>query len=266
VLFDNGNTAACTNPTNTSTFTLSSASRVTALKLWVNTNISGQTLSYSLLTSGGTSLSTGAMTKGSCDTYQTNWCQFTATVNVTLQAGTYSVKSSATATCSNSGSNNIGMVIVQGCAAGSTGTGGAGGMGGTAGSGGTAGIGGTAGSGGTAGIGGTAGSGGTAGIGGGGGSAGTTGATLNRSCNATTVSICIDYKSFPANHDWTQEQSGCTTLGGVWATTLCSGTYCGTCTILGGLGASIAEHYATGCTASLQTACVQQSGGIYTAY
>jgi hypothetical protein len=106
--------------------------------------------------------------------------------------------------------------------------------------------------------------GGSAGLAGVAGSAGATGATINRSCNATT--ICIDYISYPADHVWTQEQSGCSTMGGTWVNALCSGTYCGTCTYLGGLGASLASHYTTACGAgsNLQATC-EQGGGIYTA-
>jgi hypothetical protein len=37
-------------------------------------------------------------------------------MNMSLAAGTYTVRSSAVATCSNSGTNNIGMVAVKGCA------------------------------------------------------------------------------------------------------------------------------------------------------
>ena len=115
VLFDNGNTAACTNPTDTSVFTLSSASTVTSLRLWTNTNISGQTVTYTLVGPTGTTLSSGPTTKGGCDPYQTNWCEFMVTMNMTLPAGTYTVKSSAMATCANSGSNNVGQVTVKGC-------------------------------------------------------------------------------------------------------------------------------------------------------
>jgi hypothetical protein len=117
VLFDNGNSFACTNPTDTSIFTLSSPSTVTSLRLWVNTNISGQTVSYTLLGPTASVLGSGPTTKGGCDPYQTNWCEFLANMNISLPAGTYTVKSSAAATCSNSGSNNVGMVVVRGCLA-----------------------------------------------------------------------------------------------------------------------------------------------------
>ena len=118
VLFDNGNTAACTLPTDTSVFTLTSAATVTSLRLWTNTTISGQTVSYTLLGPTGTTLGAGPTTKGGCDPYQTNWCEFLVSLNMTLLPGTYTVKSSAVATCANSGSNNVGMVTVKGCAAG----------------------------------------------------------------------------------------------------------------------------------------------------
>jgi len=117
VLFDNGNIAACTNPTDTSVFALGSAAKVTSLRLWVNTNISGQTVSYTLLGPTGAVLSAGPTAKGGCDPYQKNWCEFLVALDMTLAAGTYTVKSSAVATCSNSGSNNIGMVAVRGCLA-----------------------------------------------------------------------------------------------------------------------------------------------------
>jgi hypothetical protein len=227
-LFNNGNTAACTTLTNTSRFTLALASRVTALKLWVNTASSGASLSYTLSGSTGV-VSTGAMTTGSCDPYQSNWCEFSATLDVTLPAGTYTVNSSAAATCSNSGSNNVGFVAVLGCAAGSTGAGGSGAMGGGTGAGGAAGLG------------------------------GVVGGAGNRSCAGT--SFCVDYVSFPANYDWTLVQNACSSGSGTLVTTLCSGTYCGTCTVPGGLGSSIATHYLSGC-ANAQATC----GGTYTPY
>jgi hypothetical protein len=117
VLFDNGNIAACTNPTNTSVFALSAPSTVTYLRLWTNTTISGPTVTYTLLDSAGTVLASGPTTKGGCDPYQTNWCEFLVTTNLSLSAGTYTVKSSAAATCANAGSNNVGHVMVKGCAA-----------------------------------------------------------------------------------------------------------------------------------------------------
>jgi hypothetical protein len=118
-LFNNGNTAACTLPTDTSTFTLSTTSTVTYIRLWENTTISGQSVTYQLLNSSGTVLSSGPTTKGGCDPYQTNWCEFLVNMNMTLSAGSYTVKSSAKAICANSGSNNLGQVIVKGCAGGS---------------------------------------------------------------------------------------------------------------------------------------------------
>jgi hypothetical protein len=115
-LFDNGNTGACTTPTNTSVFTLSSTSTVTSLRLWINTTLSGQTVSYTLLNAAGTTLGSGPTIKGGCDPYQTNWCEFLVTLNMTLQPGTYTVKSSAVATCANSGSKSVGFIAVKGCA------------------------------------------------------------------------------------------------------------------------------------------------------
>jgi hypothetical protein len=116
-LFDNGNTAACATPADTSTFTLSTTSTVTTIRLWENTTISGQSVSYQLLNSSGTLLSSGPTSKGGCDTYQTNWCEFLVNMNMTLPPGSYTVKSSAKAICANSGSNDLGQVIVRGCAA-----------------------------------------------------------------------------------------------------------------------------------------------------
>jgi hypothetical protein len=97
----------------------------------------------------------------------------------------------------------------------------------------------------------------SAGVGGLAGSAGATGGTVSRSCAGST--FCVDYISFPANYDWSLVQSACTSGSGTLVTTLCAGTYCGTCTIPGGLGASIASHYTTGCD-SAQAAC----GGTFT--
>jgi hypothetical protein len=73
-------------------------------------------VTYQLLNSAGTLLSSGPTTKGGCDPYQTNWCEFLVSLNLSLPAGTYTVKSSAVATCANSGSNNVGHVQVKGCA------------------------------------------------------------------------------------------------------------------------------------------------------
>jgi len=72
-------------------------------------------VTYTLLGPTGNTISAGLTTKGGCDPYQTWWCEFLASPDVALAAGTYTVKSSAVATCANSGSSNVGMVTVRGC-------------------------------------------------------------------------------------------------------------------------------------------------------
>jgi len=231
VLFDNGNTSACTSPTDTSEFTLSATSRVTALKIWVDTSVAGSSLQYLLLNSSNSLLSSGALTEVSCDTYQSNWCQLVAYVSLTLPAGSYSLRNSAVATCSNSGSSGVGFIIVEGCIGGSAGTGGAAGTGGT---------------------GGSSGSGGTMVAG-----------TANRYCD--TPAVCLEYKNYPNTHAFTEEQTMCSQMGGSLATGLCSGTFCGTCLWNIAPGITSSARYKTPCPPTLSSIC-SQAGATYTAY
>ena len=116
-LFSNWNGAACTSPTNSSTFTLGTRSNVTSLALWVDTSVAGANLSYTLTGPSGP-VSSGPLTKGACEPYQKQWCTLSANLSKVLAAGTYTVRSSATSTCSNVGSANVGFVWVMGCAGG----------------------------------------------------------------------------------------------------------------------------------------------------
>jgi hypothetical protein len=115
-IFDNWNTAACSPLTDTSSFTLGASTFVTSLDLWISTTVAGADLQYSLSGAGMSPLS-GLLDKGSCDPIQSAWCTLSARLSKTLAAGTYTIKISSQAICSNVGSGNAGFVRVLGCAA-----------------------------------------------------------------------------------------------------------------------------------------------------
>jgi hypothetical protein len=232
-LFDNGNVAACTHPTDTSTFTLAATSQVTELDLWVDTTVAGASLQYTLKNAAGSTQSSGPLDKGSCDPYQTTWCQLTAHVSLVLAPGTYSLKSSAASTCSNTGSSNVGFVKVVGCAASATpGTGGGSGTGGGLGSGGSTGTGG----------------------GSGGGFVG--------SCKMTTM--CVDYITYPASIAGDLVTQCASLYTGTWSASPCSGTFCATCSMGAGTQISYASHYTgTTCGGNLASLCTS-GGGTFT--
>jgi hypothetical protein len=241
-LFDNGNGSACTKPTDTSTFTLTAGFEVSSIELWVDTSVAGASLQYTLKSATGTTVGSGALEKGSCDPYQTNWCQMTVHVGSVLAAGTYTVKSSAVATCSNSGSSNIGFVKVVGCASGTM-----------PGTGGSSGAGGSFGTGGAVTTGGAFGSGGSTGAGGG----------FVGSCMMTTT--CVDYITYPANIAGDLITQCASLYKGTWSTSPCSGTWCGTCSMGAGTQISYASHYTgTTCGGNLATLCAS-GGGVFTA-
>jgi hypothetical protein len=114
-IFDNWNTAACSPLTDTSSFTLGASTFVTSLDLWISTTVAGADLQYSLSGVGMSPLS-GLLDKGSCDPIQSAWCTLSARLNKTLATGTYTIKISSQAICSNVGSSNAGFVRVLGCA------------------------------------------------------------------------------------------------------------------------------------------------------
>jgi hypothetical protein len=116
-LFDNWNTASCSTLTTTSAFSLASPAQVVSLAVWVNTSVAGANLQYTLTSATGATISSGALDKGSCDPYQSTWCELTARVSRTLAAGAYAMSISAQSICANSGSASIGFVRVTGCAA-----------------------------------------------------------------------------------------------------------------------------------------------------
>ncbi|MBS4096473.1 MAG: hypothetical protein KGZ83_06505 [Sulfuricella sp.] len=98
----------------TDTFTLSSSSYVTWVRIWYDSAQSPSGISATL-TGPGVSLSQ-TTTKGGC---YAGWCEGKFLVNDTLPAGTYTVTASAASVCRNpSGASTL---VVYGCAASTTG-------------------------------------------------------------------------------------------------------------------------------------------------
>jgi hypothetical protein len=115
-LFTSWNLAACTTPTSESKFTLAASRTVDSFAVWVNTSTVGATaLTYTLAPLNGIAVSSGLLQKGSCDPYQTYWCEMKAHLGMPLAAGTYVVKASASVICSNAGSAGSGFIRVVGC-------------------------------------------------------------------------------------------------------------------------------------------------------
>ena len=99
-LSDNWNTSACTSHTSTTSLSLTVASQVDSLVIWVDTSVAGVALSYTLTGPAG-AVSSGNLDQGTCDPYQSQWCALTAHVSRVLSAGSYSIQISAAAICAN---------------------------------------------------------------------------------------------------------------------------------------------------------------------
>lgn len=225
-LFDNWNSLACSSLTDKSSFTLSAAVFVTSLDLWIDTSVAGATLQYSLMGPGGIAVSSGILSKGSCDPIQSAWCQLSARLGQTLAAGSYSVTLSAQAICSNAGTSNLGFVKVQGCPAGGRPDAGipvtpdASAIRDTASTGGFVGA-------------------------------------------CATDYQCIEYTSAPTS-EVARLQSQCSSLYmGTWRTSpRCNVNWCGTCALTAPGQISYVAYY-TLCSAELSTQC-QALGGVFT--
>ncbi len=100
--------------TQTSTFTLNTASDVSRIRIWYNTNIGSNPLNVKINGPNGFSWS-GATTKGGCDTYQKNWCEGIVNLQQILSKGTYTVDIGSRSMCANpSGQTTL---LVYGCQA-----------------------------------------------------------------------------------------------------------------------------------------------------
>lgn len=114
ILFQRGNKDAC-GVTTAATFTLKSSSEVGLVSVW--SRFSGDTeLGARLLSARGTVVASGPATKGTCDSFQREWCLAELNVGTTLPAGTYTVDMEEPRICINAGVES-GFVNVHGPAA-----------------------------------------------------------------------------------------------------------------------------------------------------
>ena len=200
-LSDNWNTSVCTIHTSTTSLSLTVASQVDSLVIWVDTSVAGVALSYTLTGPAG-AVSSGNLDQGTCDPYQSQWCALTAHVSRVLSAGSYSIQISAAAMCANSGSSNVGFVRVVGCASMPTGgaSGATGATGGNGGASGGAGAGGSTSNGGVSSAGGTA-AGGVTSMGGSTTTSSTTGTGGISSVGGTTSGAPANERIYTSNYN-----------------------------------------------------------------
>lgn len=103
--------------TQASDFTLTEPANVGLLRIWYDTNKGTGKLNVNITGPNGYAW-TGQTVKGSCDPYQTNWCEGLISINDQLAAGTYSLSIDSVSMCKNpSGQTTL---VVYGCPLSST--------------------------------------------------------------------------------------------------------------------------------------------------
>jgi uncharacterized protein (TIGR03437 family) len=112
LLFDNWNTAAC-SLVNSSGFDLVENDYATSLQAWYQWKTGETSVSYTL-SQNGQKVSSGSLTRSSCDPNQASWCGATTNLGATLPAGAYTLTLGTTQMCANSGSNGAGFVRLYG--------------------------------------------------------------------------------------------------------------------------------------------------------
>jgi hypothetical protein len=112
VISDNWNTAAC-GFTDNAVMNLSQPTHADRVDLWYNWSAGETSLPYTL-SSGSRVLRHGAFRRGSCDPYQTAWCEALDTINMDLPAGSYTFRATKGRLCQNPGSRGMGMIRVYG--------------------------------------------------------------------------------------------------------------------------------------------------------
>ncbi|MGD1157607.1 MAG: discoidin domain-containing protein [Terriglobia bacterium] len=112
LIIDNWNPAGC-GFTDSAVMSLSRPTYVESVQLWYNWAAGESSLPYTL-TAGGRVLRQGQFRRGSCDPYQTTWCEATDMLGMNLAPGSYTFATTRRRVCQNSGSNGMGFIHVRG--------------------------------------------------------------------------------------------------------------------------------------------------------
>ncbi|MBZ5670938.1 MAG: discoidin domain-containing protein [Acidobacteriia bacterium] len=110
LIIDNWNPAGC-GFTDNAVMNLSRPTHVESVHLWYNWAAGESSLPYALSGSGRV-LRNGQFRRGSCDPYQTAWCEATDMLGMNLAPGSYTFTTARRRVCQNSGSNGMGFIRV----------------------------------------------------------------------------------------------------------------------------------------------------------
>lgn len=119
MLINNWNPGGC-GFTDNAVMNLSGPTFVESVQLWYNWSMGETSLPYTLNGDGGV-IRQGQFRRGSCDPYQTAWCEATENLGMNLAPGTYTFVTARRHVCQNGGSNGMGFIHVRGHQGGFTG-------------------------------------------------------------------------------------------------------------------------------------------------
>jgi len=105
---DNFNPGAC-GFTDTAVLNLQGNAHLDRIAVWYNWAQGENSLNYTIFAQGQ-AVQSGAMTRSSCDPYQSSWCLAMAQLNRDFAAGSYTIRVSQARVCQNSGSGGRGFV------------------------------------------------------------------------------------------------------------------------------------------------------------
>ncbi len=111
-IFDNANLAAC-DVTDHAGFQLDAPAYVARIALWYHWAPNESTVAYTL-SQDGQQISSGTLTRASCDPYQTAWCNAEAEIDVDLEPGFVEVQTGRAQVCQNAGTGGEGTIRVYG--------------------------------------------------------------------------------------------------------------------------------------------------------
>ena len=114
LLFDNWNTGGC-GLTDTATLDLAAPIHLARVSLWYNWQAGERGVNYSV-SSGRRQVGGGTLTRGSCDPYQSAWCEARDTLGVDLDPGRYRFQLDSARLCQNGGSSGAGFIKAWGYA------------------------------------------------------------------------------------------------------------------------------------------------------
>jgi len=112
MIIDNWNTGGCSF-TDNAVMNLTRPTYVESVQLWYNWSSGETSLPYTL-SAGGRVLRQGDFHRGSCDPYQTAWCEATDSIGMAFPPGSYTFRTARGHVCQNSGSQNMGFIHVRG--------------------------------------------------------------------------------------------------------------------------------------------------------